>query len=111
MRGMNAHDGRAIEGLPHLRQSIEDILTTPIGSRVMRRDYGSRLPRLVDTPVNDALLIDLYIATAEALDRWEPRLEVRSVAVTEARVGSVTLSVEGVYRPDGQDIKIEGLIV
>ncbi len=40
MRGMNANTGKELEGIEHLKQSIIDILTTPIGSRVMRRDYA-----------------------------------------------------------------------
>ena len=35
---MNRNTGRAVAGLEHLRQSVADILTTPVGSRVMRRD-------------------------------------------------------------------------
>ena len=34
---MNRTTGTAISGLEHLRQSVGDILSTPIGSRVMRR--------------------------------------------------------------------------
>ena len=52
MRGMDRNTGRALEGIAHLRQSIRDILTTPIGSRVMRWEYGSRLFRLVDAPLS-----------------------------------------------------------
>ena len=35
-----------------IRQSIQDILTTPIGSRIMRRNYGSLLPQLIDARCN-----------------------------------------------------------
>ncbi|MGD7246543.1 GPW/gp25 family protein, partial [Ralstonia pseudosolanacearum] len=52
MTGMNSSTGRAIADRPHLAQSIGDILTTPIGSRVMRRDYGSEVPDLIDQPLN-----------------------------------------------------------
>uniref|UniRef100_UPI0026076D20 ATPase domain-containing protein n=1 Tax=uncultured Sphingobium sp. TaxID=316087 RepID=UPI0026076D20 len=31
---------------------VRDILTTPIGSRLMRRDYGSLIPELIDQPAN-----------------------------------------------------------
>ena len=48
MLGMDAKTGRRLEGDDHLRQSIADILTTPIGSRVLRRDYGSMLLDLID---------------------------------------------------------------
>jgi len=72
MIGMNRHTGRKIEGAAHLAQSIHDILTTPKGSLVMLRDYGSDLPDVIDQPLNGETMIDAYLATAEALDLWEP---------------------------------------
>lgn len=112
MAGMSRTTGRALGGFDHLRQSIQDILTTPVGTRVHRRDYGSRLPRLVDRPINKALVSDLVAATAEALDRWEPRLKLERVnieSVTEN--GQIELSLVGYYLLDGQSITIEGLVV
>jgi Phage baseplate assembly protein W len=53
MIGLDRRTGESISGLDHLRQSIEDILTTPLGSRRMRPEYGSKLRRYVDMPVND----------------------------------------------------------
>jgi len=82
MIGVNSTTGKELKGYDHLRQSIRDILKTPIGSRVMRRDYGSRLWDLVDAPINAETLAELHIATAEALDKWEPRILIESVAVT-----------------------------
>ena len=71
MLGINAQTGQPLAGIDHLRQSIRDILTTRIGTRVMRRDYGSRLPALVDNPMTPRLAMDLYSATAEALARCQ----------------------------------------
>ncbi|CBJ41262.1 putative bacteriophage baseplate assembly-like protein (plasmid) [Ralstonia solanacearum CMR15] len=48
MAGMNNSTGRALTDLPHVAQLMRDILTPPIGSRVMRRDYGSRVAELID---------------------------------------------------------------
>ena len=48
MMGMHATTGRSLTGLGHLRQSVTDILTTPMGSRVQRRRYGSEVPELID---------------------------------------------------------------
>ena len=31
MRGMSSDTGKALSGLDHLKQSIRDILTTPLG--------------------------------------------------------------------------------
>lgn len=79
--GMDASTGRAIAGDAHESQSIACILNTPIGSRVMRRDFGSLLPDLVDQPMNRRLLLQIYAATALALLRWEPRRRLRQVSV------------------------------
>ena len=67
---MNVKTGRALVYSAHISQSITDILTTPIGSRVMRRDYGSLLPELIDAPFNGSTLLKLYGAVATALMRW-----------------------------------------
>lgn len=93
MTGMNRHNGQRLEGKAHLAQSILDILTTPKGSLVMLRDYGSDLPRVIDQPLNGETLIDAYQATAEALALWEPRIELGRVQVTEARAGFAALEL------------------
>jgi len=87
MIGMNKHTGRKIEGEAHLAQSILDILTTPKGSLVMLRDYGSDLPDVIDQPLNGETMIDAYLATAEALDRWEPRIDLARIELVATRAG------------------------
>lgn len=96
MLGMNAASGRPIDGDAHLAQSIVDILTTPIGTRCRRRDYGSLLFQLIDAPLNLATQLRFYAATALALLRWEPRLRLTRVAVQAgAELGEVTIYLEG----------------
>ncbi len=112
MNGTDAATGKRLSGIAHLRQSVVDILTTPIGSRVMRRDYGSRLPRLVDRPLNPDGLVELYAATAEALAKWEPRLELQRVWAEEAgAAGRVAINLECRYLPDGKSITMEGIVL
>ena len=96
---MNRNTGRAVTGLEHLRQSVADILTTPVGSRVMRRDYGSLVPELIDQPDNEATQVRLFSAVAGALMRWEPRLRLSRVATARdaAQPGAAVLTIEGVY--------------
>jgi len=106
---MNRHQGVTLKGIAHLKQSITDILTTPIGSRVMRRDYGSRLFDLIDAPINNAGLIDFYAAIAEALDTWEPRLKVTRIQLTKAGEGSMSLTLDGLYIPTGNAVQLEGI--
>ena len=95
MSGLSATTARLLPEEQHLAQSINDILSTPLGSRVMRRDYGSDLPRLIDAPLNGETLVDLYAATAEAIDRWEPRFELRRVEVADAVAGKLSLTLTG----------------
>jgi phage baseplate assembly protein W len=96
MTGMNAATGRVIDGLAHIRQSIANILTTPIGSRVMRRDYGSEVPDLIDQPLNGATQLRIYAATAHAVMLWEPRISLTGVQLERGQAGEATLILQGV---------------
>ena len=111
MNGTSATTGKSLTGLQHLRQSISDILRTPIGSRVMRRDYGSRLFSLIDAPMNRTTLMELYASTADALERWEPRFRLESVQAVAAEPGRIELDLTGEYLPDGQTITLDGIVV
>jgi phage baseplate assembly protein W len=109
--GINRDTGQPLEGFSHLLQSVRDILTTRKGSRVMRRDYGSNIPNLVDRPIDDELRVDLYIETAQALYGYEPRLRVLDVDVLSRSSGRVELSMTAEYLPDGKVISLEGIVI
>lgn len=95
MTGMAVTTGRELSGIEHLAQSVADILTTPIGSRIQRRDYGSMLFDLIDQPLNGSTRLLLFAATALAIARWEPRIRLRRVGITGGADGAVSLSLEG----------------
>lgn len=111
MIGIDAQTGAALSGIDHLRQSIRDILTTRIGSRVMRRAYGSRVPEIVDAPLNAETLVDLYAETVAALVTWEPRIDVQQVSASFPAPGRVILSMSGVYLPTGDAVTVDGIEV
>jgi phage baseplate assembly protein W len=101
MTGIDALTGKVLSGLDHLAQSIADILTTPIGTRIGRREYGSMLFQLQDQPMNGLGRMRLFAAVATALARWEPRIRLTRVQIAsddEARAagGSFAISIEGV---------------
>lgn len=81
--GISRATGRAIAYASdeHLEQSVGDILTTPIGSEAMLRDYGAALADLVDQPANPGLRIRIYAAAVNALRRWEPRLRLTKMTL------------------------------
>lgn len=109
MRGMDATTGKPLDGIAHLKQSIRDVLTTPLGSRVMRRDYGSRLFSLVDSPLTPDSIGDIYAATIEALNKWEPRIYPQRVQVATAEAGRIEIDLTAIYLPDGRVITIDGI--
>ncbi|MDB5690277.1 MAG: Phage baseplate assembly protein [Sphingomonas bacterium] len=93
---MSASTGAPLDGADHLRQSIADILGTPLGTRIGRRDYGSLLPELIDRPANAATRILLYGATALALLRHEPRLHVSRIGLAPGQQpGAFVLTIAG----------------
>lgn len=111
MIGINENTGKALGGVEHLRQSIRRLITTPIGSRVMRRDYGSRLFELVDAPLNMSTRMDLIQATADALRKWEPRFQLLKVDIKGDENGVSSVSLTGKYLPDGKPVRLDNIAV
>ncbi|OEY67459.1 GPW/gp25 family protein [Marinobacter sp. X15-166B] len=99
MSGMNVSTGKALTGMDHIKQSITDILTTPLGSRVMRREYGSLLPSLIDQPLNGATLLRAYSAVVVAINEWEPRIRLERIVklVNSDKPGTALLEMDVVH--------------
>lgn len=107
MIGMSNGSGRTLESRQHLEQSIADVLTTPIGSRVMRREYGSQLADLIDWPLNSATRLQAYAATAMALMRWEPRIRLSRVKLNLGDVaGQAILDLEGTLTDSNEPLSL-----
>ena len=68
-------------GAQNIRESIRVILLTEPGERLMLPDFGAGLKRFLFQPntVTTHRLIEEVIL--QALDQWEPRIEVDSVEV------------------------------
>ncbi|MCK7194506.1 GPW/gp25 family protein [Enterobacter kobei] len=93
--GMNQDNGKAISDADHLRQSVRDILLTPQGSRIARREYGSLLSALIDQPQNPALRLQIMAAVYVSLSRWEPRLALDSISISSSFDGSMVVELTG----------------
>lgn len=87
--GMSRNNGRAIHYNEHIKQSVHIILTTPIGSRVMRRDFGSHVFDLIDSAMNDVGIQRLRAAIAQAIIKWEPRISISRVDIAPKADGGV----------------------
>lgn len=112
MNGVNCRTGKRLSGAAHLRQSVSDILNTPVGSRVLVRDYGSDLFALVDNPRDDLTRLRIIAATASALARWEPRLKVTRVVVSfpDNDTGCI-VDIEGINKENHSPVTTGGIPV
>lgn len=108
MKGLNVTTGRSISGLDHLYQSIGQILSTPLASRIKRRRFGSDIPDLIDAPNNGATCTRVYAAIATALMRWEPRLTLTRIQlgadIDNAGQGVQVVDIEGTTTETGENV-------
>jgi phage baseplate assembly protein W len=95
-------DGRGgialASGHEDVAQAIRIILSTPIGQRVMRPTFGSRLHELVFAEANaDTFgLVERYVV--EALGFWEPRIDVLDVIAAADPFQPARLNIHIHYR-------------
>jgi hypothetical protein len=99
--GLNATTGQQLSDLDHIRQSIRKILTTPVGSRVMRRDFGSLIPDLVDKPLNGKTRMQVMAASVMAISAWEPRVDLMSIQLQTGEEASALYVDIELARRDG----------
>ena len=99
---ISRHDGQVLDYIDQIRQSIADILTTPIGSRVMRREYGSLLPELIDRPIDDVLVLQCYSAIYSALYLWENRIIIDTIGIEYASHGVMSIRLDAVLADSGE---------
>ena len=78
-------DGRLrwSQGDPNIRESLRIILLTEPGERLMRPDFGCGLRRLLFEPNTPATRRMIQESIRIAISRWEPRVALESVTVSE----------------------------
>ena len=103
MVGIDARTGKALERPAHIRQSIETILRTPIGTRVMRREFGYEALERDGGPKRGLLASQVDVWTKAALRGWEPRIEVDQVSSVFSDDGALQ-SVQVRYRDADSDL-------
>lgn len=77
-----------------IEESIIIILSTKIGERMMREDFGCRIHELLFAPntITTHNLMIYYIT--EALKKWENRILLKNVSVVESGESSVDIDIE-----------------
>jgi phage baseplate assembly protein W len=105
MAGIDRNTGKRIDGWPEVAQSLQVLVSTRLRTRVMRRWFGSTLPRVVDHGIAPGVLIDYYAALAETFSpRNEPRFRLARMRLSEdsdPKNGIAIFDYEGLYYPRG----------
>lgn len=86
-----------------VREAIVIILSTRKGERVMRPGFGCNLDQLLFAPNNGATQAAAAFEARDALESWEPRIEVLDVAASAGGERGETLLIEVSYRVRSTD--------
>lgn len=100
--GINVQGGiRLVSGHQDIQDAIWLILGTELGERVYRPDFGSRLSELTFAPLNTRTLFLMKLYIQEALEIWEPRIELEEIRVDPDPVlGRVDININYLVKPD-----------
>jgi uncharacterized protein len=78
-----------------VKESIWLILRTDLGERLYRPNFGCRLSELAFAPLNNDTLLRIRLYVLEALQAWEPRIDVDEVrADPEPETGRVNINID-----------------
>jgi len=74
---------RMVENVEDIHQSLDILLSTSLGERVMQPQYGCNMSDFQFEPVNNALLGILRSQVEKAILYHEPRIIVERIEVTQ----------------------------
>lgn len=66
-------------GEKDVKEAIQIILRTQLGERMYRPDFGCRLSELTFAPLNTRTLFQIRLYVQEALEIWEPRIDLEEI--------------------------------
>jgi phage baseplate assembly protein W len=85
-------------GEDDIEQAIELILSTAPGEREMRPEFGCDVHDLVFDTIDAAMIGKMETAIRNALDRWEPRIDVMGLDFDPSSMGDGQLVITIAYR-------------
>jgi len=105
MKGMDRETGKEIEAWEYCWVRIVDRLRTLRGTRVRRHRYGSVIPRIIDRPQNQDLLLELTLSIITCLhdpEEGEPDFRVGRVDISQMGAdGILRVEIHGIHFPRG----------
>ncbi|EKC2893792.1 GPW/gp25 family protein [Salmonella enterica] len=103
--GMNPNNTGTLSDTDQLWNSVNDILLTPLASRIMRRDYGSLVSDLIDSPQNATTRLQCMSAAVIALTRWEPRIALNKIDIRWLKGGRAEADLAGIITETMQPVQ------
>lgn len=96
--GSDGNLKRDVDDTNTVQSGISIIVLSEIGSRPMRRAFGSRLGQLKHEPNNSATWSLVQSEVQAALDRWEPRIKNIAVFVEPDQFDRFRLNISVSYQ-------------
>jgi phage baseplate assembly protein W len=100
MAGVNAHTGEMIDGETHIIQSLEKIITTAQGERVMREWFGNPGLDILGDNITQSVLLKWFGILYSLIDIFEPRADIdRFIPNSVDRAGLFDFTMSIKFRP------------
>lgn len=103
MTGISRTTFQPIDNLESALQGVNEILATPLRSRVIRRQFGGGIIELLGRRMTPSLFPVFLQLLASSIDRWEPRFRVRKMRIAasaeDVRSGQASIHIFADYRP------------
>ena len=107
MTATNKHSGRAIlSERERFRQAIADIITTPVGTRVLVGEYGCHAYRFIDYPAVPVTFQKIRASIIHAIRKWEPAAASIRVQISRTS-GRYKATIYSVFQ--GREEIIDGI--
>lgn len=85
-------------GEEDIQRSLDVLLSTALGERVMLPEFGSNLEDLLFEPIDTGLQTLLFDRIRTAILYYEPRIEVEDILLQTDRVTEGVILIEVIYR-------------
>lgn len=101
--GIDRYTGQILTGWAHVRQSLEVIWTTRIGTLVMLLDFGSDLRSWLSEDIDTTTALGIYDELIRSAEAYEPEYRIKELQLLRiTRDGGLGLRHTGLYYPEGR---------
>lgn len=108
--GTDRITGRLITGVPYLWQRLSDVISTPVGALVGRREFGSRMFEVLDRNVDGDFFMDAFVRLAEAVNNKANGLDdfrLSTMRIEKPAANHIELILAGDLLDDGVRVSVE----